>query len=238
MAIGIYTLPSIIKYGNFFLNFSYLNWTLIFSFIGFVGIFLIDLSIQRKLLNQKIIVKYLFTFLLLLPSLHFWSSGISKEALSIFSIGLLIYGLTFNYLSLQIISIFVMFFIRIHIFLILSLTLIVNYFLKKKISPKFKLFIISIAAIIFFIAFSKLITNNFIDLSVFDKFFEYSVRQRGYLKEFTTWYDTNDFGSLKLIFYHLFYPLNKFDSYKNITLVFENFISLLLFLFTNLLTLS
>lgn len=64
--------------GSFYAN------VLLFVILGYLGIFLFYRSIQ---LNNPVSEKILFVALMFFPSLIFWTSGISKEALIVFALG-------------------------------------------------------------------------------------------------------------------------------------------------------
>ena len=68
-----------------YLKSSILTVSFFYSLLGFLGIFFAT----RNLLNQ-IGFKFGLVLLLFLPSLHFWSSSLSKESLLIFALGILI----------------------------------------------------------------------------------------------------------------------------------------------------
>ncbi len=62
---------------------------LVMSALSFCGIILIYKSLNRFIANKKIF----FYALILFPSIGFWGSGITKEALLIFAIGLFSFGI-------------------------------------------------------------------------------------------------------------------------------------------------
>ena len=232
--VGSSTISNIISFFNIFLNISFLNWNIIFGFLGFIGLCLIDITIQNIIKEEKKITKIFFTILLLIPSFHFYSSGVGKEALTVFSIGTFIFALKFNKKYLIFFALIIMLFTRVHIFVILMFCYLINIFLQLNLSIKLKIIISFISSIIFLIISSKIIAGEFFSIELLDKFYSFSELQRGYLKNFRTWYDTEDFNTIQLMIYFLFYPLilNDFSSIIDLVVVFENY--LLLFVLISL----
>lgn len=131
-------------------DFSYLNSTLIYNFIGSLGIVLFYLSI-KKYFNR--ISKY-WLMCLFIPSMSYWSSGLGKDAFSFLSVCLLIYGATSNsknkFLVLAL-SFFIMFMVRPHVALAILVSFIVYFIIQSKAHILFKastLPIISIFAVV------------------------------------------------------------------------------------------
>jgi len=93
-------------------QFSYLETTLIYSFIGLLG-FLLIIDVLRNLTFNKISLWYL---LLLLPNLHFWTVAIGKDSLVFFSMSFLLYNIYFKKSWVYyLLPVFLIGFIRIHI---------------------------------------------------------------------------------------------------------------------------
>lgn len=230
--IGSSTIANIISIFNNFLNLSFLNWNIIFGFFGFIGIVLIDITLQKIIENKSKLIKIIFSLLILSPSLHFYTAGVGKEALSIFSIGLLIFGIKFNKKYLIPIALIIMFFTRIHVFVVMLFSYAINLFFNSNLSLKLKILTSLLSSIIFLIIASKIITGSFFSMEVFNKFYSFSEVQRGYLKDFRTWFDTTDFNSVKLMIYILFYPLSifKISNYIDYVVVIENYVLLFLIL--------
>lgn len=70
------------------LELPYSTVSYLFSLIGFLGIWLIAIQILRT--NPAFIFPMILLFL---PTLHFWTAALSKEALSVFAIGLVSWGI-------------------------------------------------------------------------------------------------------------------------------------------------
>ncbi|MGP9635794.1 hypothetical protein [Psychrobacter sp. AOP3-A1-26] len=133
------------------LDFSYLNTTLFFNIIGTFGLVLLYLALKDYLIK----LKWYWYLILLMPSISYWSSGIGKDAISFFSVCLLIYA-TKNKKSKQIlylISIFLMFMVRPHIAFVILISFVAYFVIQSKSNILIKL---SVLPIIGGIVFSSL----------------------------------------------------------------------------------
>jgi|GEM_PF-1557243 len=109
---------------------------MIHSFLSFIGIVFIYLSFSDLVKNKKVF----WLILIILPSLSFWGSGISKESIVIFSIGLFCFGWYQFYKKKYILSGFILLFSTIlfifnkpHIGMVmipLSLLFVIGYLFK------------------------------------------------------------------------------------------------------------
>jgi hypothetical protein len=109
------------------LGLSYLSCTLLFNFIGFIGLWFFYISVLENLdlVNYSWAKKNL-TFFMFLPGLNFWTSAIGKDSLMFFSVGLLFFGISRirNRFFSILISMIIIFHIRPHIFLFVSIALV------------------------------------------------------------------------------------------------------------------
>ncbi len=62
---------------------------IVFSFLSFIGIYNLYLFFESRLNNKRLLQFILFG----IPSVVFWTSGIHKEAITIFGLGLILYNL-------------------------------------------------------------------------------------------------------------------------------------------------
>jgi len=125
---------------------SYFSLSAIFSFIGLVGYYIyLDIGISTFKKVKR--VKFLITILLLIPSFHFWTAALTKEAI-IFTLMAMLFKMidskNINYFKVLIILLTILL-IRpyISVFLLLSI-IIINY-------KKYKL-LVKISLCLFFIA--------------------------------------------------------------------------------------
>ncbi|WNM20232.1 hypothetical protein [Flavobacterium capsici] len=116
------------------LDLSFFTNTLFFSLIGFFGlVFFYLLTFKVVPYNSKLKKYYLFPLVFFMPSLHFWSSGIGKDAILFLCIGMFCYG--FQHISkrlpLLIFSLFLSFLIRPHITFFLVFSFGLAYFFNR-----------------------------------------------------------------------------------------------------------
>ena len=97
-----------------FLKLNYIAQNLFFNFLGVITLFIIYAKV-KQLCKYKV-NKDLFTFfiiILMLPGLSFWSSGITKDTLSLFAFALMYYSLSDKInIYLLVLSIMILFFVR------------------------------------------------------------------------------------------------------------------------------
>jgi hypothetical protein len=121
--------------GNFFFN------SLIFCFIGFIGIVLVLKSIED--LFSKKYFKYYFLIIIFFPSILFWSSGILKEPLIFLGIGISFWSakkimehqINFKYLASFIFGVALIYLFKSYLFVIIILSYgitFINYHFKPK----------------------------------------------------------------------------------------------------------
>ena len=84
-------------YISYFLNkiyFDFISSNFIFGILGSLSILLFYISISKLLKNN--FDKNIIILFILLPSYNFWSSGISKDVITLFSLSLLLYSFIKN----------------------------------------------------------------------------------------------------------------------------------------------
>lgn len=129
------------------LDLSYLEGTMLYVFIGFIGLlFFYFIALETIPYNMKYRGVYLFPLLFFLPNLHFWSVAVGKDTLLFFCIGAFAYSImkvNKRYILL-LFSLILSFFIRPHVTLFLVIGFGFAYLLGKNVS-KAQRIIISIA---------------------------------------------------------------------------------------------
>jgi hypothetical protein len=118
------------------LGLNFFNNTLLHSFLGFIGMVYFYLTALKTIhYNTKIGKFFIFPLFFFLPNLHFWSSGVGKDSLLFFCIGMFTYAL----LSIKkrsfliVISLGFAFFIRPHMVLFLLFSFGLAYLFHTKI---------------------------------------------------------------------------------------------------------
>lgn len=119
------------------LRLNYFTGTIIYSFIGFVGLTYFYINAIKLIPNNPNFKNYnLFPLLFFLPNLHFWSCAVGKDTLIFTCIAFVVHGLCEPFKRFQFIAIglFLSYFIRPHITLFMLLAFGIAYFFSKNIS--------------------------------------------------------------------------------------------------------
>lgn len=158
------------------LNLSYFSGTIMFTFIGFVGLTYFYVNAVKLIPNNpKFLGINLFPLLFFLPNLHFWSCGVGKDTIIFTCIAFVMHGLLnpLKRLPLLILALTLTFFVRPHITLFLLLAFGIAYFSGRNISffKRILFFSVLIAiAIIILPIVLKFTKIEEASLSSFDKF--------------------------------------------------------------------
>ncbi|WP_276496869.1 hypothetical protein [Pontibacter litorisediminis] len=124
------------------LNLSFVTGSLLYCFIGYLGILFFYLFASKlNKHNPKIGGYYLLPWIFFLPNIHFWSSGIGKDTISFFCIGFFFYC-TLNpakHIVGILISSVLVYYVRPHIAMFLLLSFGVGALLDKRLKIGYKL---------------------------------------------------------------------------------------------------
>ena len=127
------------------LGLNYLTCTMIFSTLGFYTFLKYIDFIKLKIEKHKSVYTYFLFILFFIPSLHYWTSGISKETL-IFFLMFVFFNKVFtrNYMSIQLIlALLIIFLVRPYIGFIMIASLYLHLiFLRRTLNSKTKNFVI------------------------------------------------------------------------------------------------
>lgn len=139
----------------------------VFSFLSFIGIYNIYLFFENKVINKKILQLILFG----IPSVVFWTSGVHKEAIVFFTLGISLYNLDailelkYNNKNVlfSIIGLVSLGYIRIYLLLFLVPLLIAIYIFNKseKKHPSITIFLVTIIIFLFIAFLIDLTTPQF-----------------------------------------------------------------------------
>jgi len=126
---------------------GYFANAIFFGFLGFIAFFFLYLICKNVIhYNSKFYKFKFFPFLLFLPSLHFWSSGVGKDTMLFLCISMVAYG--FMHITrrfpLIVIGLLISFGIRPHITLILLISFGLAYVINTKITTPRRIFILII----------------------------------------------------------------------------------------------
>ena len=129
--IGMYPGHNMMYFISFLLNKIYLDFiasNFVFGILGSLSILIFYVSISDFLRTN--FEKGIIIIFILLPSYNFWTSGISKDVITIFSFSILLYSFVKNNLKLLVISIIILFSVRVHLALIALISFLVTIFLS------------------------------------------------------------------------------------------------------------
>jgi hypothetical protein len=152
-------------------GFSYFSVMIIFSFLGFIGIFLLYWTAKENE-NSLFPEKKIFGFteiLFLLPNVHFWTSSIGKGSIIILGIGLFFFGLSrFNRrIPSILLGALIIYLVRPHIlFAVLLATLGGVLITNSGIKKFYKLIIIIVSTIVIYFISDNVV--EFTEVSNFD----------------------------------------------------------------------
>lgn len=125
------------------LDLGFFTNTMFYSLIGFLGfVFFYLIAFQLIPYNSKFKGYYLFPLVFFMPNLHFWSSGIGKDTLLFFCIGMFCYGLLniAKRLPLLVLALLLSYLVRPHITLFLVVSFGLAYVFGGKVSAGKRIF--------------------------------------------------------------------------------------------------
>jgi len=138
-----------------FLYFSFFDLFLLYNFFGYLGILFFAASINQAIQGKVLKYRLLGAFLVLLPSVSFWTSAIGKDSIAFMAVGMALWSSLNlkNRKKLLILSIFIMLLVRPHIAFVLLISFIFSLIFNKNINFYTRIFlglITSSASVIIF----------------------------------------------------------------------------------------
>jgi hypothetical protein len=170
----LYYLTFLLK--KFYFDFFSMNF--LFGFLGSLSILIFYGSVSKYLLSN--FDKYAVLIFILIPSYNFWTSGISKDVLTALALSLMLLSFTKNSYKFLIFSIILLFFVRVHLGLLVILSLLASFtlfstmafFSKKEIyfyslnfKKKYLLLFFSLLLILACFIINKFFYSNFINIT-------------------------------------------------------------------------
>jgi len=223
----LYFFSSIFSKG---LDASYLNVTLVYNFLGLLGLVLLYHSLKKYI--EKL--SWYWTFLLFIPSMSFWSSGLGKDSISFFSVCLFLYTITSNtklYILLPI-SFFFMFMVRPHIALMMIVSFVIYFIIRSRVHLLVKLMTLPI--IFSVLIFSSGFVQQYVGLeeASLDSVSGYVDDRQNFNQGGGSSIDLQSMSYPMQMFTYIFRPL-PFDAHSALALFtsIENTILLILFLY-------
>lgn len=207
---------------------SYLNVTLIFGLIGTTGLILLYLSLKSFLIH----LSKIWHLILFIPSMSFWSSGLGKDSISFCAICLFIYSIVSQKKIAFIFSVLIMFMVRPHIALTMSVSFILYYIVRSQIHLIFKLLTLPIMIFGAFILTSFVQSYVGIEEASIEGLGDYIDKRQGANLGGGSSLDISSMSYPMQMFTYIFRPL-PFDAHNIVSGVtsIENTLILILFLF-------
>ena len=151
------------------LELSFFTGSLIYSYIGFIGfLFYYRLFVNQIKFNVSFAGFNLFPLIFFLPNLHFWSSGIGKDTLIFFCIGMFFYSIQAPYKSFVkiVFALILSYFLRPHITVFLIASIGLGYAFSGKLKLYQNVFLVIFILGIFFLLFDNIMA--YLNLESFD----------------------------------------------------------------------
>lgn len=150
---GTYFLFALNYFPSNVLGLSYLSGTILYSLFGFIGLtYFYLIALEFIPYNSKFNNYNLFPLVFFMPMLHFWSSGVGKDTLLFFCIGIFFYGIVkpFKRILLIVFALSLSYFVRPHMTLFMVFSFGLSYLTGSKIS-KFQRIVFITAIVIIMI---------------------------------------------------------------------------------------
>ena len=215
-------------------NLSFFSITLIFSLISFIGFYYCWLSL-RLFLKKHDLPLTPYSLSIMIPSIHYWTVPIGKDAITIFVLGSVLYTMTNrkNNMLLLLFGSFLIAHVRPYVFIIISASvLFVIFFSRKGISLRNKIITALVIVTVLFPASSFFLEHAKIDIVDIDVM----KRQVSYIQE--NWgggstIDISNYTLLEKVLSVMFRPLF-FDANNRLAFIasIENLVLLIFLLFS------
>lgn len=195
-----------------YFGFDFISTNLMFGFIGFVGLILFDRAfVTLSTSKNNLIIKWFLALWPFIPSVSFWSSGLGKDSISFFCVGLIAYSLTssrIKFFSL-LFAILVMFLIREHVALIIVFSLLVAYIISSKFHFPLKFIYLSFLSFLTWFVLGYLFSVIGFDFKGIDSFSYFlDLKDRvGNFSGYNSTFDPSSYSLLHRAFLYLFHPL-------------------------------
>jgi|TARA_R100000501_G_C2629562_1_gene124295 hypothetical protein len=128
---------------------SFLGAFLVFNIIGFIGLLSFWGVLRQVVQESSRVIQRMAFFVVLLPSVSFWTSAIGKDALSFLSVGLALWAASDmrRRIFLMFFSIIIMLCVRPHMAALMVFSLLVFYVVKRDV-PAFSRFTLAALSLI------------------------------------------------------------------------------------------
>lgn len=214
------------------LDANYLNATLQYNVIGTMGLVLLYLSIKKYLIE----LPNYWLFILFIPSMSFWSSGLGKDAISFFAVCLFLYALVASKRAVILLplSFFLIFMVRPHIAAMMLISYVIYFIIQARVPAVFKLILLPIIGAGLFLSIGFVQTYVGLEDASIDGVSSYIDKRQGYNQGGGSSLDISSMSYPMQMFTYIFRPL-PFDVNNIVSLVTSLENTVLLFLFVYIL---
>jgi len=205
-----------------YLDFSYLNMTLLFASFAYFGFYMLF-----QLLNKvEFGLKKTLIFIFFLPNIHFWTVGIGKDSFIFFALALLVYSLQYKKIIFILISLFLVFLVRPHIAFLIVISFGILTLFYSNIKFYQKVFILLLIALVTVSVMNLLL--EYIGLKDIDPTAvgEYIEKRQGYNTAGGSSIDIKEYNFFMKLFSFLYRPLFESGSILSLIVSVENIIYL------------
>ena len=192
---------------------TYISTFMVFNIIGTYGLLALDASLRHATFDKSKYIKLLALFTVLMPSLSYWSSGISKDSIQFFGTCFLLWSsIDFKKRNIIfLISLIIIFTVRPHIGGIAIISLFLSLWFISSLSLKKKLLylIITFVPLIFLlpIVFETLDFTLFYDDYSLSNLFEFIKSRQTFSMIGGSSVDIREMNFIYQLFTYLFRPL-------------------------------
>jgi len=215
------------------LNLSFIGISLIFNIFGTIGLLAFDSSLSFATKNSSRLIKYFAFFIVMLPSVSFWSSGIGKDSISFMATCCGLWA-SLNLRKRTLVMGFmvsIMMLVRPHVSAVMLISYLLAYFINNNITILKKLLICTILVIvaIFLVPFILKYTG-FIENLDLNNIRDYIEMRQSYNLEGASSVDIASMNLPTQMYTYMFKPLfSNINSIYDFIAAFDN--TILLFLF-------
>ncbi|MDW1925165.1 MULTISPECIES: hypothetical protein [Vibrio] len=188
---------------------SFLGVSLVYNIFGFIGLIAIYSSIEPYIISNSYIKKMLVKALIFLPSISYWTSGIGKDSLSFFIVGLLIWIFSnrkYNFFLIFFLLVF-MFLIRPHIGVVLIVALFFHFSIVSKVKMHTRVFLFLIMILGSIVSFPLLLDFlKFDSVMSVDSVSNYIDKRQGYNLDSGSSIDISTMNPIFVLVSYMFRP--------------------------------
>lgn len=151
MGLGSDTVVLVTAFGTRVLNLGFYATNFMFQIFGAVGLLFLDAAIQKPSKSLGVQQTNLEKYIIFIPSLSFWSSGLGKDSLAIMCIGMILWAAQSigKRVMITIMALAALFCVRPHIATICGMAFLCLIVFDKRVAVITRLFFIPVVFVVF-----------------------------------------------------------------------------------------